>query len=97
MQPTEAGNELVVRATANPRGVNYLKLGMSWDQDSNGNSEFGLRASWRQRGLNRLGAEWYTYGQVGGNSNFGTEFYQPLDPLQRFFVEASATASTSAR
>ena len=87
VQPTEAGNELVVRATANPSGVNYLKLGMSWDQDSQGTSEFGLRASWRQRGINRLGAEWYTYGQVGGNSNFGTEFYQPIDPLQRFFVE----------
>ena len=86
VQPTAAGNELVVRATANPRGVSYLKLGMSWDQDSNGNSEFGLRASWRQRGLNRLGGEWYTYGQLGGNSNFGTEFYQPLDPLQRFFL-----------
>jgi NTE family protein len=86
VRPTDTGNALVVRATANPRGVNYLKLGMSWDQDSNGNSEFGLRASWRQRGLNRLGAEWYSYGQIGGNSNFGTEFYQPLDPLQRFFA-----------
>ena len=86
VQPTDTGNELVVRATANPRGVSYLKLGMSWDQDSNGNSEFGLRASWRQRGLNRLGGEWYTYGQIGGDSNFGTEFYQPLDPLQRFFA-----------
>ena len=88
VRPTDAGNELVVRATANPRGVSYLKLGMSWDQDSDGNSEFGLRASWRQRGLNRLGGEWYTYGQLGGNSNFGTEFYQPLDPLQRFFAGA---------
>jgi NTE family protein len=87
VEPTKTGNELVVRATANPSGVNYLKLGMSWDQDSQGTSEFGLRASWRQRGINRLGAEWYTYGQVGGNSNFGTEFYQPIDPLQHFFVE----------
>ena len=88
VEPTAAGNELVVRATANPRGVSYLKLGMSWDQDSRGTSDFGLRASWRQRGLNRLGGEWYTYGQLGGNSNFGTNFYQPLDPLQRFFVDA---------
>ena len=87
VQPNGAGNDLVVRATANPHGVNYLKLGMSWDQDSQGTSEFGLRASWRQRGINDLGAEWFTYGQIGGNSNFGTEFYQPIDPLQRFFVE----------
>jgi NTE family protein len=88
VRPTGTGNELVLRATANPRGVNYLKLGMSWDQDSNGTSEFGLRASWHQRAMNRLGAEWYSFAQIGGNSNFGTEFYQPLDPLQHFFVEA---------
>ncbi|MBK9468493.1 MAG: patatin-like phospholipase family protein [Gammaproteobacteria bacterium] len=87
VQPTAAGNELVVRAIANPSGENYLKLGMSWDQDSQGTSEFGLRASWRQRGINDLGAEWFTYGQVGGNSNFGTEFHQPLDQLQHYFVE----------
>lgn len=87
VRPTEMGNELALRATANPRGVNYLKLGMSWDQDSNGASEFGLRASWHQRGVNRLGAEWYSFAQIGGDSNLGTEFYQPLDQLQRFFVE----------
>ena len=87
VRPTETGNELVLRATANPRGMNYLKLGMSWDQDSNGTSEFGLRASWHQRAVNRLGAEWYSFAQIGGDSNLGTEFYQPLDPLQRFFVE----------
>jgi len=84
----EHGNELVLRAVANPRGVNYLKLGLTWDQDSSGTSEFGLRASWHQRAINRLGAEWYSFGQLGGNSNFGTEFYQPLEPLQRFFVDA---------
>ncbi|MGA1372131.1 MAG: patatin-like phospholipase family protein [Pseudomonadales bacterium] len=88
VRPSETSNELVLRAIANPRGVDYLKLGMSWDQDSRGTSEFGLRASWHQRAVNRLGAEWYSFVQIGGDSNLGTEFYQPLDPLQRFFVEA---------
>ncbi|MBP6381409.1 MAG: patatin-like phospholipase family protein [Pseudomonadales bacterium] len=79
---------LTLRATAHPAGISYLKLGMSWDQDSRGSSEFGLRASWRQKGINRLGAEWYTVGQLGGRSRFGSEFYQPLDVGRRFFVDA---------
>jgi len=79
---------LTLRATPHPAGISYLKLGMSWDQDSRGSSEFGLRASWRQKGINRLGAEWYTVGQLGGRSRFGTEFYQPLDVDRRFFIDA---------
>jgi NTE family protein len=79
---------MTLRATAHPGGISYLRLGMSWDQDSRGSSEFGLRASWRQKGINRLGAEWYTVGQLGGRSRFGTEFYQPLDMNRRFFLDA---------
>jgi NTE family protein len=82
----DSQNVLRLRATANPAGSSYLKLGMRWDQDSRGSSEFGLRASWRQKGINRLGAEWYTIGQLGGLSLFGSEFYQPLDVQRRLFV-----------
>lgn len=81
-------NVLVVTATANPEGISYLKMGINWDQDSRGDSEFGVRASWRQKGINALGAEWYTLAQLGGRSLFGTEFYQPLDINRRFFVDA---------
>jgi NTE family protein len=80
---------LTVRAKANPLGTSYMKVGMSWDQDSHGESEFGLAASWRQKGLNRRGLEWYTAAQLGGSSYFRTQLYQPLDVLQRYFVEVS--------
>jgi NTE family protein len=88
VRPGPQGNELVLRARSNPSGINYLKLGMRWDQDSRGGSEFGLRASYRMKAINRLGAEWYSFGQLGGNSFFGTEFHQPLDVHRRFFASA---------
>jgi NTE family protein len=78
---------LTVRAKANPLGASYMKVGMSWDQDSHGDSEVGLAASWRQKGLNRRGLEWYTAAQLGGQSYFRTQLYQPIDVLQRYFVE----------
>ena len=85
----DAGYVLVVDARANPRGDNILKLGLNWDQDTRGDSEFGLRASWHQRGLNRLGGEWYTATQLGGLSSFLTQWYQPLDTRRRFFADAT--------
>ena len=91
VRPAAEGNELVVRATPNPAGVNYFKLGMRWDQDNSGSGEFGLRGSYRMKAVNRLGAEWYTFAQLGGNSLFGTEFYQPLDVERRFFVASRYT------
>ncbi len=84
----EAGaNTLTIRGTAHPGGANYLKLGLSWDQDNRGTSEFGLRGSWRARGLNALGGEWYTKAQLGGNSEIATQFYQPLDRSRHFFLD----------
>jgi len=77
---------LHVSTQTNERGISYLRLGLNLDQDSKGDSEFGLRASWRQRGLNQLGGEWFTVAQLGGNSFLRTEFYQPIDEQQRFFV-----------
>ncbi|MBK7520790.1 MAG: patatin-like phospholipase family protein [Gammaproteobacteria bacterium] len=85
---SDGKNVLNVRAIAHPAGISYLKMGISWEQDSRGDSEFGVRASWRQKGINALGAEWYTLAQLGGRSLFGTEFYQPLDINRRYFLDA---------
>lgn len=81
------GHVLHVYAKANPQGENILKLGMNWDQDSRGDSEFGLRASWHQRGLNRLGGEWYSAGELGSQSFLQSQFYQPLDTGRKLFAD----------
>ncbi len=78
---------LTLHATAHPAGISYLRLGLGWDQDSRGSSDFALRAGWRQKGINRLGAEWYTLAQLGGRSRFMSEFHQPLDIRRRLFVD----------
>lgn len=78
---------LTINATAIPDGEKYLKLGLSLDQDSKGENAFGIAGSWRQKGINQLGAEWYTKVQIGGDSQLQTHFYQPLDINQRYFIE----------
>ncbi len=84
----EGGRQvLTLHATAHPAGISYLRLGIGWDQDSRGSSDFALRAGWRQKGINRLGAEWYTLAQLGGRSRFMSEFHQPLDTRRRLFID----------
>lgn len=78
---------LIVHAIAIPGGNRYLKAGLTLDQDNKGENSFGLRGSWRQKGINSLGGEWYSKVQIGGDSLLHTEFYQPIDQQQRFFID----------
>ncbi|MBP8925113.1 MAG: patatin-like phospholipase family protein [Pseudomonadales bacterium] len=85
----EDAHVLTVHATAIPHGDRYLKVGLTLDQDNKGENSFGLRGSWRRKAINSLGAEWYSKIQIGGDSILHTEFYQPIDQQQRFFIDTS--------
>jgi hypothetical protein len=43
--------------------------------------------------LNSLGGEWRISGQIGRPNLFVTEFYQPVDKQQRFFIAPSLYAN----
>ncbi len=73
-------------------GPDYLRLGLGLSTDFQGDANFKLLASYRQTWLNSLGAEWRTDLQVGTTSRISTEFYQPLEPSQTFFLTPSAEA-----
>ena len=72
-------------------GPNYLRLGLGLSTDFRGDAFFNLLASYRQTWLNRLGGEWRSDLQVGRTSRVATEFYQPVEPGQTFFVAPSAS------
>jgi NTE family protein len=67
-------------------GPKYLRFGVSLEAGSQEN-QFSFRGAYHRKWLNQLGAEWLTGAQVGEKANLFTDFYQPLDPRQRFFVE----------
>ena len=69
-------------------GPDYLRFALNLDTDSNQGSSFGLRAAYQKTLINDLGAELLATVGIGSNLGAGLDFYQPLDPEQRFFVEA---------
>ncbi len=77
---------LGVDAVEKTYGPNYLRFGLGLSSDFRGNAYFNLLASYRRTWLNSLGAEWRNDVQVGQTSSLVSEFYQPLDTRQLFFV-----------
>jgi NTE family protein len=82
---------LVVDAVEKEWGPNYLRFGLGMSSDFTGDAYFNLLASYRQTWLNSLGAEWRNDVQFGRTSSFKTEFYQPLEARNYFFVAPYAS------
>ena len=81
---------LAVDAIEKTWGPDYLRFGLGLSSDFSGDAYFNLLASYRKTWLNSLGAEWRTDLQVGRTSRLATEFYQPLDAEDVFFVAPNA-------
>lgn len=73
-------------------GPDYLRFATSLQADNSRGTSFGLRAGYHKTWLNRLGGELIVTGEVGSTSRLGVNLYQPLDPAQRYFAEATAGA-----
>jgi NTE family protein len=71
-------------------GVDYLLLGVELAASAKENS-FALRGALHRKWLNEYGAEWLSGVQLGERSSIFTDFYQPLDPRQTFFVEPTVS------
>jgi NTE family protein len=81
---------LAVDAVEKAWGPNYLRLGLGLVTDFRGDAYFNLLASYRMTWLNRLGGEWRSDVQFGRTNRISTEFYQPVETSQTFFVVPSA-------
>ena len=67
-------------------GPNFLRFGLGLSSDFSGNAFFNLQAQYRRTWINSYGGEWYNDVALGRNTAWYSEFYQPLDARQRFFV-----------
>jgi NTE family protein len=73
-------------------GPDYLRSGV-FVQANDKETQIALRMAYHRKWLNSLGAEWLSGVQLGERSSLYTEFYQPLDTRQTWFVEPTAAIS----
>ena len=70
-------------------GPDYLRFALNLETNLSQGSTYSLRAGYQKTWLNRWGAELIASGELGSRTGVAIELYQPLDPRQQFFVDAS--------
>ena len=78
---------LVVDAEQRDIGTNTLQFGLFLGANMKGDSEFNISTAYTMTQLNALGAEWRNFVQLGGNIVLASDFYQPLDADQDYFID----------
>jgi NTE family protein len=71
-------------------GPDYLRFGVQLDSNLGQGSSFQLRAAYHRTWINRLGGELLLGGELGSNTGFGVDWYQPVTADGRWFVETAA-------
>lgn len=77
---------LIINTKEKNWGPNYLRFGLNLISDSEGANDYNFLLDYRRTQMNSLGAEWKIVGQIGQTQGLFTEFYQPLDAENYFFV-----------
>jgi NTE family protein len=67
-------------------GPHYLNFGIGLRNDFEGSSDFELSTRYTRTEINSRAAEWRVDAQVGADSGFAVEFYQPLSRGSPFFL-----------
>ncbi len=78
---------LVVETKKKYIGDNNLNFGLFLGANLKGDSMFNISAAYTMTQINSLGAEWRTFLQLGNDTAFLTDFYQPLDANQEYFID----------
>jgi NTE family protein len=69
-------------------GPNYLQGGVDWANDPDGDGLFNLGLLYKRTLINPLNGELRVALQIGDEPGLAAEIYQPLDPGQRWFIDA---------
>lgn len=86
-----AGNNpaLEIRPVEKRWGPNFLHLDYGLASDFGGDLQAMLRLDHSRTWVNRRGGRWSNTAQLGQRTIVATNFYQPIDIAQRFFVDAA--------
>lgn len=79
-------NTLLIDATEKSWGPDYVRFGLGLNTDFHGDSEFNIQGRLRKTWLNSYGAESLTDIQIGSTNRIMTQWYQPVNPQQTYYV-----------
>jgi len=85
------GEQTVLIIKTMPSWDNHgeVRFALGLEDDFRGHSSYSLKFGYSMFGLNSLGAEWKSDFEIGRYEKVNTELYQPLDPMQRYYIRPS--------
>jgi NTE family protein len=78
-------------------GPTYVRFGLAYSTDFQGETSFSLLAGAKRTWVNSLGAQWLNEIELGRIARIATEFYQPFNVEQDVFGSAYAAAQNVPR
>ena len=78
---------VVIRAKGDRATLGRIRLGIRLEDDFDGQNSYTFGVEYRRPGINPLGGELRLRASFGETLQALAEIYQPLDPLQRWFVD----------
>jgi len=82
-------NLLRVQVTEKRWGPQYLRLGLALSSTLSQGASYTLRLGWQRTWINTLGGELLAVGELGQVNGAGVEWFQPLAPASRWFVDTT--------
>ena len=84
-------NILRLTPVEKPWGPNYLRFGINLEADAKDSASYLIRLGYQRTLMNAYGGEFLALLDIGNEYGALVNYYQPLDPAQRFFVETTAS------
>lgn len=86
---------VIIHAREKSWGTDFFQFGAEMATDlEGGSSAFNLAVIYTGMPLNKLNGEWRLGLQIGEEPTFFAEWFQPLDSMSRYFVNAAAVHQT---
>ena len=79
-------NTLVVITTPSWDNHGEIRFALGFSDNFEGQSDYSVKLAYTKFGLNAYGGEWRSQGEIGRRKLIYTELFQPLDPMQRYYI-----------
>jgi len=86
LEPNGDGVDLILEIDERPSGPHHIRLGLEMFDDFDGGARYNIRIGHVRPSVNALGAEWRSELQMGHKRAVRSEFYQPVDAGERYFL-----------
>lgn len=85
----EGKNSLLIKTIPSWNNHGDIRFSFGLEDDFKGHSYYSLKFGYTMFGINELGGEWKNDFEIGRYQTARTEYFQPLDYLQRYYFKSA--------